>query len=220
MSEVLGHFPEAGSREVFIIDNAKLNAKVGSTIQRDFELLTTLGVRAPVCFGGALRDLDLGMVPNDYDFVGGLSGESFIHGVCRIVGRLSGELTDREITTVTNAATQTAQLLFNHMGRRIDLHLVSGKVPSVEEMADYGSIGLCSIAVGENGQVVASERYINDLNDRTLTIRPGLSEDEHRRAESRVVALRQRYPNFRPVSNSSAGAQRAAGRNAVLAYEG
>ncbi len=220
MSGIL-RFPEVDSRDVFPINNAKLDTKVSSTIRHDFELLTTAGVRAPVCFGGALRDFDQGMMPNDYDFVGGLpSGINFIHGVCQTVGRLSGELVDREITTVTNAATQTAHLLFNHMGRKIDLHLVSGKVPSVEEMADYGSIGLCSIAVGENGQVVASERYINDLNDRTLTIRPGLSEDEHRRAELRVVALRQRYPNFRPVSNSSAGAQRAAGRNAVLTYEG
>lgn len=219
MSEVLGHFPEAGSREVFIIDNAELNAKVSSTIQRDFELLTTLGVRAPVCFGGALRDLDLGMVPNDYDFVGGLSGESFIQGVCRFVGKLAWALgNDKEIEKITIRG-ESARLLFNHMGRKIDLHLVSGQVPSVETMADYGSIGLCSIAVGGDGRVLASERYIDDFNDRKLTIRPGLSADEHERAKLRVAALQQRYINFRPALNSSAGAKQAVGRNASFVLE-
>lgn len=204
MNEVLGHFPEAGSRNVFIIDNAELNAKVGATILRDFELLTAAGVRDPVCFGGALRDLDHRMVPNDYDFVGGLSGESFIQGVCRFVGKLAWALgNDKEIEKTTIRG-ESARLLFNHMGRRIDLHLVPGQVPSVETMAEYGSIGLCSIAVGVDGRVLASERYIDDFNDRKLTIRPGLSEGEHKRAELQVAALQKRYINFRPVLKSSA----------------
>lgn len=201
MSEVLGHFPEAGSREVFIIDNAKLNAKVSSTIQRDFKLLTTVGVRAPVCFGGALRDLDLGMVPNDYDFVGGLSGESFIRGVCRFVGKLAWALgNDKEIEKTTIMGEISARFLFNHMGRKIDLRLVSGQVPSVETMADYGAIGLCSIAVGVDGRVLASERYIDDFNDRKLTIRPDLGPDEHQRAVRQVKDLVSRggYGGWRP----------------------
>lgn len=219
MSEISWDFPQASSRDVFPINNDRLNAKVKGTIRHDFELLTAAGVRDPVCFGGALRDFDHGIIPNDYDFVGGLpSGVGFVEGVCRIVGRLSGELADRQITTVTNAATQTARLLFSHMGRRIDLHLVSGKVPSVETMADYGSIGLCSIAIGAASQALASRRYINDNNNQTLTIRPGLSADEYKRTELRMDALQKRYPDFRPVLGGLA--KNAGGRQWTFAYEG
>ena len=170
------------------------------TIQHDFDLLTMLRVRDPICYGGALRDFDNGHQPRDYDFIGGLPSDvGFVHGVCRIVGRLSGELADKQITTVTNPVTQTAHLLFNHMGRKIDLRLVSGQVPSVETMAGYGSIGLCSIAADQDRKFYASPRYLDDKAEKTLTIRSGLDTGEYERAVQRVNALQKRYPDFRAV---------------------
>ncbi len=187
MSEISGHFPEVPNSDVLPINDAMLNAKVSSTIRHDLELLATAGVRNPVCFGRALRDFDCGMTPNDYNFIGGLPGDSFIQGVCRVVGRLSRDIADEEITTVTNRDTQSAQLLFNHMGRRIDLHLVYGPVPSVQTMADSESIGLCAIAVGTDGQVLvlASPRYINS--------RPASKSSAAARGESKRKPIRPHW---------------------------
>lgn len=87
-------------------------------------------------------------------------------------------------------------------------------------MADYGSIGLCSISASQDRKYYASLRYLDDKTGKTLTIRSGLNEDEYDRAVQRVEALRKRYPDFKAVLNSPVPAKQAVGRNAsfVLDY--
>lgn len=190
MSEFFEREPEAFTAPVMRLSNLNLSSGYKNRLRSDFELLAKAGVSNPICFGGVLRDLDHDHTPRDFDYIGGLPvGSDLEKRVTKVTGALLRQLTDQSMVVEIDQPTQSARLKFNHMGRKIDLGLVSGKVPSVLQMADHGSIGLCAIASDFNGSVYASARYFSDKENKTLTIRGDLSPEEQERAIARVLQL-------------------------------
>lgn len=206
--EALREMQMEAAKPVQQISGLHFSRPMRTAILPDFELLAKIGVVNPVCFGGALRDIDHVLTPNDYDYIGGLPLGHLLSGfdarLGRVISKLSSNLTDPKIEVRIFAHEQKVSLAFNHMGRRLDVGLLSSSPPSVEEAADLASIGLCAIAVGPDARIFASKRYLQDKANKTLSVCPSLSDYEYKRALERLIVLHQRFPHYTPMKGAPA----------------
>ncbi len=192
MSEFFERESDEMTAPVSRISNLDLSCAFRNGIRQDFELLAKVGVSHAVLYGGALRDIDHDRTPRDYDYIGKLPfALSLERRVSKVTDKLLHRLSDKSMTVEIHEPTRSARVKFNHMGRQIDLGLISGKVPSVLQMADYGSIGLCAIASDPDGNMYASERYFIDKRDKTLTPCGGLSLAEYVSALDRIKLMQE-----------------------------
>ena len=207
-------FSETNAPNIFSVQSPRLEMLMTRYCEDHFAFLSQLGFREAYLYGGALRDtvmkhlvpieqsLNDPLHPRDFDYIvrwpdGMLpaNGNKLTLG-SRQVAEVYDRIMDKAdmVETCQHKRADEIHFKFHLCGQTIDLGVpLTNAQHSFNQIANHGSIGLCSIAMDDAGRVLASERFRRDFEDLTLSISPDLAYHEAVRAEEKAFALQGRY---------------------------
>ena len=174
-------------------------------VERCFDILSQTDPEAPFAlFGGAARDADYAAhynedrPVNDYDLRVWLPEEDHDERIRQFTSRM-GIVARTEIREVPSAGTGRIRYCLNVNGAEMDVSIrpmprISLAIASVAiERASDSDIGLSSIAMASDRTAWATPEYLEDCNNRTLTVYPRANAE--RRLREYTERMQQKFPN-------------------------
>lgn len=167
-------------------------------LRHDFFLMQNAGFKHAVAFGPSLRDVELGLTPETYHYVAELPvGRDLPHRWTLAGSTVRFALNDhRSFAKLVDEERGSVHLAFTYCGRQLDILLLPETPPLAPQVAEAQPIGLNALAVNAQGMVYLTPRYLADLGDQTLTIRPGLPRKTEEACLDEAIRLKRRLPSL------------------------
>lgn len=176
-----------------------------------FKLLKDAGVEYFALFGGAVRDAnyaayyDKAVKINDYDVRVWLPEDVFEAAQTGFLSRLA-KIANTDIREVPSAGTGRIRYCLTFQQAEIDISIrpIASSSPKYKPLpaavaidrARDCDIGLSAVAIDSTGQAWARAEYLDDLQNKTLTVYPS---DNKKRIEEYTQRMQAKFPDHRVV---------------------
>lgn len=178
------------------IDVVKLNK---SPVMWDslVRFLTLLGATNLALFGGAPRDADLGITPNDYDIRVWLDDDKAVVFLSRLRAKV-------QVQEVPSLGTGRIRYCFEYRGVKVDLSIrpipdryIGKYIPLnavAKERAGEADLGLSSVAIDPIGLAYGTDEYVLDRHFKHLTVYPS---PDLARILAYTLRMSKKFPGYK-----------------------